>query len=437
MSLWRLFPDDPEALEEAKGYLRTFSLLMAGTVFLSMPLNLTTITEAGGTTFSITSRIPLAIALCSVYILSFFNARAEYRFVSPRLTLIILEFCTVFIVCMLLMFMGSVTSAVPMLLFFFLVFFTVYVSEGAGLLMCVFSMLGYLCVLMLERTGSIPYAPNFPGVIQFDDFDSLQLLVALRVIFTLFASYILSLFISRSLRKRNIELQRLNKVKDYFVGIVAHDIRSPLTSIRASSELISMQGSDMKYEEVQRFSTTIIDEVDRLTKMLTDLLDIEKMEQGKYNWQWKKDNIGEIVKIAVRNFEAAAHKKNISLKVVIESEIVEIILDRERLMQLLVNLLSNALKFTPEGGIVTAKVVDSENTVSIILKDTGPGIDADSLGTIFDRYSQTELGSKKGGSGLGLSIAAEIARGHGGTIRAASIEGQGTEMIVELPKLMS
>jgi len=189
----------------------------------------------------------------------------------------------------------------------------------------------------------------------------------------------------------------------------------------------------------------IIKEADRLNRLVTDLLDLDKMEAGKMEWELSLQDLAPVLTNAGHVFQAAASDKNITLTTDIDDALPKVKIDADRFSQLVANLLSNAVKFTPSGGKVTLvaqagardMLLDDDplkKIVTISVIDTGHGILPDEVGSVFDRFKQTETGKKtKGGTGLGLAIAKEVAIAHGGDLSVESVLGEGTTFSITLP----
>ena len=224
-------------------------------------------------------------------------------------------------------------------------------------------------------------------------------------------------------------LERLIDTQRQFVTDVGHELRTPLTVIKGNVDWMRRIGAD------EEFFESIESEVDRLTRMVGDLMLIAQAEAGKLPMARKMVDLDTILLEVFRQMKVLA-KDQIKLKI---GEIDQVLVcgDRDRLKQVLVNLISNAIKYTPPGGEVVVTLGKQGNQGRLIVTDNGPGIPTEDLPHIFDRFYRGEksrLRSKDGkGYGLGLSIAHWIVRGHDGSIEVNSLVGKGTTFCVWLP----
>jgi signal transduction histidine kinase len=228
------------------------------------------------------------------------------------------------------------------------------------------------------------------------------------------------------------ELVRVDEMKTNFLANVSHEFRTPLTSIRSFSELLLSYQEDA---EVQREFMGIINaESERLTRMVNDVLDITKIESGTMDWQMAVLNIGELLHEAARVHGPLIEQQDLIFRERIAADLPPIYADKDRLQQVIANLLNNALKFTPRGSIeLSARRVNDE--VHVVVADTGIGVAAEDQERIFDKFQQVGamLTDKPRGTGLGLSICREIVEHHEGRIWIESEAGHGSTFTVALP----
>jgi signal transduction histidine kinase/ActR/RegA family two-component response regulator len=227
--------------------------------------------------------------------------------------------------------------------------------------------------------------------------------------------------------------EQANRAKDRFLGTVSHELRNPLNSIMIWSA--TLQADQTLSEKTGRGLTAIEKAVRAQAQLIEDLLDIARIESGRLRLDVKTVDLGDVVQAGVENMRAAADAKSISLQTMVDSRVPFIAGDPGRLQQVIWNLVSNAVKFTPKGGKVQIRVARVDSHVEIVVADTGLGIDAASLGSVFDRFWQAETtGQTNQGVGLGLSIVKEIVTLHGGTVIAESEGlGKGSAFTVKLP----
>jgi heavy metal sensor kinase len=237
-------------------------------------------------------------------------------------------------------------------------------------------------------------------------------------------------------------LDRLEKAfarERRFTGDAAHELRTPLTAMKGQIEVaLSRQRSGKVYVETLR---EIGGQVERLIRISNDLLFMTRLEQahGKRMLQ-EEVALSELLPTIVDQVRLLAAQKEIAITQEI-GERVDVEGDLDLLIRLFLNLLDNAIKYTPPGGMVTVAAQAEAEEVVIVVSDTGAGIEAEHLPHLFERFYRVEGdrarpagGEGHGGAGLGLAIAAEIVRVHGGTIRAKSVLGEGTSFIVRLPR---
>ncbi len=230
------------------------------------------------------------------------------------------------------------------------------------------------------------------------------------------------------------EADRANRVKDEFLAVLSHELRSPLNPILGWTQLLKRGNLDAAR---QREGLDTIERNARLqTQLIEDLLDISRIMQGKLSLTAAPINLTSVITAAVETVRLAAEAKQIQILLDLTPEAVPISGDMARLQQVVWNLLTNAVKFTPKGGRVTVELRQTEKWAQIRVIDTGKGIDAEFLPYVFDHFCQADASTtrKFGGLGLGLAIVQQIVEGHGGTVQAASSgEDQGATFTVQLP----
>ncbi len=225
------------------------------------------------------------------------------------------------------------------------------------------------------------------------------------------------------------------KVKSEFVSVVSHELRTPLTSIKGALSLMrsgALKANPERYDEVQEiaYKNSL-----RLASLINDLLDIQRLEQGKLSYSFERANLADLVQDSVESISTYATPKQIKVNFTRPDTEVVAYVDNARMHQVFDNLLSNAIKFSNVGGEIeiSLKMVDGQAKISV--RDYGIGIPENAREKVFGRFAQVDSSDRRsfGGSGLGLSIAQEIVKSHGGTIDYVSELGVGTTFTVELP----
>ncbi len=222
------------------------------------------------------------------------------------------------------------------------------------------------------------------------------------------------------------------RMKDQFVATVSHELRTPLAAMDGWLHILLDGEPGPLTEEQQRFLTTVKRNSDRLMRLVGDLLLIGQMDAGRFTLDVSDVDLAELVGEAVALFEGAAAEKGIDLTADIGARVM-VAGDRLRLGQLLSNLVSNAVKFTPEGGQVRVRAGERDGICQVEVTDSGIGIPPGERAHLFERFYRASTATGTAGSGLGLAISKTIAEAHGGTIRIADSGGSGTRFVVEIP----
>lgn len=237
------------------------------------------------------------------------------------------------------------------------------------------------------------------------------------------------------LETKNTELNDLNKRMDEFLSIVSHDMKSPLNVIRGFLKMIRSAPGGEKFN---RETSTMLRSSNRLLQLVSDILDVSRLEKGKVALAYENVDIDELVEESIKTMELIANEKEQKILVDLGKKTV-IKADGAKLLQVINNLLGNAIKFTPrKGEIAVSKIVEGENLL-LLVSDTGPGIPKEERETVFDKFEQVKNHQQgiEPGSGLGLSICKSIVELHGGSIDVSSRpEGTGSIFTVKIPQKM-
>ena len=244
-----------------------------------------------------------------------------------------------------------------------------------------------------------------------------------------------TLIVLRNLRetKELMELKRIDKLKDEFVSMVSHELRTPLTSIKAYAETLLDMAEEGGVEK--EFLSIINEESDRLSRLINDILDLSKIEAGKMEFIHEKNDINLIIEKAIKNMNSYAETKDIKIEQVLDYSIEKILFDKDRILQVLLNLINNSIKFTFNNDTLIVKTEKEEDYVRIEIVDHGIGIDNEHLDVIFEKFKQVQnvLTREVGGTGLGLPICKRIVEEHYGKIWVESEKGKYTKFIILLP----
>jgi Na+/proline symporter/signal transduction histidine kinase len=236
------------------------------------------------------------------------------------------------------------------------------------------------------------------------------------------------------LRAANLRLQELDRLKDDFVSHVTHELRTPLTSIRAFSEIL-LDNSDIEPAEQERFLRLIVEESERLTRLINQVLDLSKLESGRAEWQIEDVDMRAVLDDAVATARAMGDRQ-VELAVRADGELPPVSADRDRVKQVLLNLLSNAAKFCdPRYGRIEVRLAAVDGEVRVDVSDNGPGLMPDERERVFEKFRQAgeTLTGKPKGTGLGLPISREIVTRLGGRMWVESEPGEGATFSFTLP----
>lgn len=232
------------------------------------------------------------------------------------------------------------------------------------------------------------------------------------------------------------EQQRLEAARKEFVANVSHELRTPLTTVKSYTETLKdFLSDDIDKEQFESFLSVIENESDRMARLVRDLLILSKLDHGKNQLRREQFNLSRLLAEVVKKMTISANAKNLSLIYEPTNEISSFMGDKDRIEQVITNIISNAIKYTQNGGEITVTSMCVYDTAYIKVKDTGIGIPKKDLSHIFERFFRVDKARSRaqGGTGLGLAIAKEIAEAHGGSIEISSVFGKGTEVVIKLP----
>ncbi|HET8568808.1 MAG TPA: GAF domain-containing protein [Candidatus Limnocylindria bacterium] len=227
------------------------------------------------------------------------------------------------------------------------------------------------------------------------------------------------------------EAERLSKAKSDFISIVSHEFRTPLTGIMGFSEM--MRDEDLSRDEIREYASDIHKDAHRLNRMITDMLDLDRMESGRMRLYRESTSLNAIVRDAADRFVPTADTHPIDLR--LDPRLPDMWVDRDKITQVLANLLSNAVKYSPEGGTIVVSTRRTDDGAHVSVRDRGIGIPAEALESVFERYARVESGRTRyiQGTGLGLPIVRQIVDMHGGRVWVESAVGEGSDFQFTLP----
>lgn len=237
----------------------------------------------------------------------------------------------------------------------------------------------------------------------------------------------------KELEEKNRELIRLGQLKSSFVSMVSHELRTPLTAIKEGIGIVLDGTTGPVTDEQKDFLDTAKRNVDRLSRLINNILDFQKLDAGKMKFDYQENNINLVVKEVFQTMEPLVKGKWLDFVLQLDESIPMVKFDKDKITQVLTNLVSNAIKFTLNGSvsIITSK---GPNTIQVTVKDTGPGVKEEDLDKLFQYFEQIgDIKQRRGGTGLGLAICKEIITMHNGKIWVESQHGQGTSFHFVLP----
>jgi signal transduction histidine kinase len=227
------------------------------------------------------------------------------------------------------------------------------------------------------------------------------------------------------------ELRRLSALRADFVSLVSHELRSPMASVIGSARTLQVRWRELTPEQRESFLALIAHETSRLAALITDVLDTSQIESGTFSYSFDNVNLAPLV----RDSAAAAERgqDEVPVRAVVHDPLPIVRGDRDRLRQVLVNLIDNAVKYSPPGAEVRVEAQALDGRVVIDVRDRGPGIAREHHSVIFEKFGRVQSGSAKPGTGLGLFIARSIAEAHGGSLAVSSTLQQGATFTLTLP----
>ena len=230
------------------------------------------------------------------------------------------------------------------------------------------------------------------------------------------------------------KLERLDKSRNQFVSNASHELKTPLSTMKILLENIIYQ-PDMENNLRTEFLTDVNLEIDRLNLIISDLLTLVSMDTNAMRLRLETFKLADVVQEVVQRLSLVAGQKHQEIKVHLSSDGCEIHADRAKLTQVVYNILDNAIKYSPQGGLIRVRLIRSGRNAVLTIADNGPGIPKEDQAHIFDRFYRVDKARSRetGGTGLGLSIVHQFVLMHGGNVSVDSVEGTGTTFTIEMP----
>jgi signal transduction histidine kinase len=241
--------------------------------------------------------------------------------------------------------------------------------------------------------------------------------------------------LQRELSKKNAELEKLNELKNRFLGMAAHDLRNPIGIITSYSEFLMEENTLALSDEHKEFLEIMNSSAQFMQGLIDDLLDVSKIEAGKIDLHLELFSVEQLITRIVIHNRILSKRKNIEILMKSSAPGLMVFADKLKLEQVFTNLISNGIKFSDKGSKIWLEIYSSGDFAVISVRDNGQGIPVDEIGILFKPFQKTSVKSTAGekSTGLGLMIAKRIVEAHKGTIKVESKVGQGTSFIVELP----
>lgn len=231
------------------------------------------------------------------------------------------------------------------------------------------------------------------------------------------------------------EREQAIQARDDIIAIVSHDLKNPLSVINLNAMmLMRIPSTENTAEFTRKRVNAILNASDQMTRLISNLLDVARLESGRLKVEPMEETLGAVIHDTLNLFLPLAETKGVSIQEEVSRIDTRVVCDRERIVQVLSNLIGNAIKFTPEGGKICIKCVSKPDAIEISISDTGAGISHESLPHVFDRFWQAKR-AQRAGVGLGLAIAKGIVESHGGKIWVESSSNKGTTFCFTLPTL--
>jgi signal transduction histidine kinase len=234
-------------------------------------------------------------------------------------------------------------------------------------------------------------------------------------------------------RKTVEELRRLSTLRSDFVSLVSHELRTPMAAVIGSARTLQLRWRELSPEQRESFLELIAGETGRLANLISDVLDTSRIDAGTFSFRFMDVDVGELIRDSVATVELSSDE--VGLRADVQEGLPTVRGDPERLRQVLMNLIDNAIKYSPAGDEVEVRAYaeDGRRRLRVDVRDHGPGIAREDQRLIFEKFGRVTTGNARPGTGLGLFIARSIAEAHGGTLEVSSAPDQGSTFTLDLP----
>ena len=253
-----------------------------------------------------------------------------------------------------------------------------------------------------------------------------------------FVTIILSERINKSQKKikqQNIELKKSNRIKSEFLNVMPHELRTPIASIKGYIQMLLKQTLGNITEEQKKALDVVLRNTDRLDYLVQDILDASQLQSGTMKFVPEQTDFKKMINESIETTQSFADLKDKKIDVDVEDKIPELFIDEKRIKQVIMTLINNAIKFSPDGSIINIRAKKEDNDILFEIQDFGQGIPNDKQEKIFDTFYQIDSSMTRsvGGVGLGLAVSRDIVLAHGGKIWVESKEGKGSRFRFTLP----
>ena len=238
--------------------------------------------------------------------------------------------------------------------------------------------------------------------------------------------------LAKSFNSMAARLHEIDSMKETFYATISHELRSPLNAMQEAARLLEARTSDPLTARQERLIVIFQKGTERLLRLVNEVVDLSRVNAGMLAVERRPFSVEDAVKQAIGIFRAQAEQQRITLRLDLQPDAGTMLGDEDRIVQVLVNLVSNALRYTPPGGSVIVTLRHTTADIEITVSDTGMGIPADLIPVIFERFRQAH--ANKGGAGLGLAIVKSLVEAHGGQVKVESQEGKGSQFTVTFPR---